>query len=57
MARGKYERTPLTEARFKLTIAQRRIDKLLGLLAEAEHQKAELQTEVTELEKEEAPSN
>lgn len=53
MGQGKYERTPLTQARFKLTIAQRRIDKLTGQLAKAEAEKQEIQATITELEESE----
>ena len=51
MGQGKYERTPLTQARFQLTISQRRIEKLLGKLAEEEHRKQEILNDIEQLEK------
>jgi len=54
MAKGTYERTPLTRARFRLTFAQRKVEKLRGQLAEAELQQRRLQYEVEELEAQEA---
>lgn len=54
MAKGTYERTPLIKARFKLTMTNQRIEKLRGLLTEAEHQKLELQDTINELEKAES---
>jgi len=53
MGQGKYERTPLTQARFRLTMTEQRIGKLQAKLAEAEREKEELQEEITELEKSE----
>lgn len=50
MAKGTYERTPLTQARFKLTMTHQRIEKYRGLLTEAEHQKHELEAQIAELE-------
>lgn len=55
MARGQYERTELTAARQRLTRTETRISKLLGLLAEAEQQKQELEQTIKELQ--EAESN
>jgi len=52
MGQGKYERTPLTQARFRLTMTQQRISKLLGKVAEAEHEKRQLEEEISELEAE-----
>jgi hypothetical protein len=49
MGQGKYERTPLTQARFKLTMTQQRIEKLRGKMAEAEHEKRELEAQIAEL--------
>jgi hypothetical protein len=54
MAKGKYERTPLVLARFKLTMTTQRIEKYRVLLAEAEHQKLELEDQIEELEAENA---
>lgn len=51
MAKGTYERTPLVQARFQLTITERRIKGLREKLTEAEHQKLELEEQITELEK------
>lgn len=51
MARGKYERTELVTARIRLAKNETRIQKLHGLLAEAEHKRLELQEEINELEK------
>lgn len=54
MAKGTYERTPLVQARFQLTITQRKINTLLGKVAEAQHQKDQLEAEIARLEAEEA---
>jgi predicted nucleic acid-binding Zn-ribbon protein len=50
MGRGKYERTELTTARMRLTRAETRIQKLTGQMAEAQHQKEQLEAEIAELE-------
>lgn len=49
MGQGKYERTPLTQARFKLTMTEQRIEKLRVRLAEAEQEKRDLQADIYEL--------
>ena len=49
MARGKYERTELVTARIRLAKTETRIQKLHGLLAEAEQRKQELQATINEL--------
>lgn len=49
MARGKYERTELVTARIRLSKTETRIQKLRGQLAEAEHQKQELEAHIAEL--------
>lgn len=49
MGQGKYERTPLTQARFQLTITERRIKGLHEKLAEAEQEKRELEAQIAEL--------
>lgn len=49
MGQGKYERTPLTQARFKITIVERRMGKLLGKVAEAEHEKRALEAQIAGL--------
>lgn len=52
MAKGTYERTPLTQARFKLTMTNQRIERLRERLDEAELQKRRLEYEIEELEAE-----
>jgi hypothetical protein len=54
MGQGKYERTPLTKARFQMTMTDQRIAKLHAKLAEAEQAKQALQIEINELELKEA---
>ncbi|WP_148045223.1 hypothetical protein [Arthrobacter oryzae] len=52
VAKGTYERTPLTQARFKLTMTNQRIERLRERLDEAELQKRRLEYEIEELEAE-----
>lgn len=51
MAKGTYERTPLVQARFQLTITERRIETLKRQIDKSEAEKRELEAQIAELTK------